>query len=43
MSFADVLEKWGAKPVTPMEVYTDIFHLGKGMIQVKNLLLLPVV
>lgn len=36
MSFADVLEKWGAKPVTPMEVYTDIFHLGEGMIQVKN-------
>lgn len=31
-----VLEKWGAKPVTPMEVYTDIFHLGEGLIQSKN-------
>ena len=31
-----VLEKWGAKPVTPIEVYTDIFHLGEGLIQSKN-------
>lgn len=33
---ASVLERWGAKPVTPMEVYTDIFHLGDGLIQCKN-------
>ena len=32
----EVLKKWGAKPVTPMEVYTDIFHLGEGLIQSKN-------
>ena len=36
MTFENVLEKWGAKSVTPMEVYTDNFHLGEGMIQVKN-------
>ena len=36
MSLADVLQKWGAKPVTPMEVYTDIFRLGEGLIQCKN-------
>ena len=33
---ASVLERWGAKPVTPMEVYTDIFRLGDGLIQCKN-------
>lgn len=36
MSLADVLQKWGAKPVTPMEVYTDIFRVGDGLIQCKN-------
>ena len=29
----DILEKWGAAAVTPMEVYTDIFRLGEGYIQ----------
>lgn len=36
MSFENVLEKWGAKAVNPMEVYTDIFKLGEGLIQCKN-------
>lgn len=29
----DVLSKWGACEVTPMEVYTDVFKLGEGYIQ----------
>lgn len=29
----DVLSKWGAYEVTPMEVYTDVFKLGEGYIQ----------
>ena len=31
--FQDILEEWGGKAVTPMEVYTDIFRLGEGYIQ----------
>lgn len=33
MMLQDVLEKWGGRAVTPMEVYTDIFRLGEGYIQ----------
>ena len=33
MVFEDVLRKWAAYEVTPMEVYTDIFKLGEGYIQ----------
>lgn len=29
----DILSKWGAYEVTPMEVYTDVFKLGEGWIQ----------
>lgn len=29
----DVLTKWGAQEVTPMEIYSDIFKLGEGYIQ----------
>lgn len=29
----DVLAKWGAFEVNPMEVYTDMFRLGEGYIQ----------
>lgn len=29
----DILTEWGAYEVTPMEVYTDMFHLGEGLIQ----------
>lgn len=29
----DVLRKWAAYEVTPMEAYTDIFRLGEGFIQ----------
>lgn len=29
----DILVKWGAHEVTPMECYTDIFKLGQGYIQ----------
>lgn len=29
----DVLRKWGGEEVTPLEVYTDIFHLGKNELQ----------
>ena len=32
----DVLIKWGGKEVTPMEVYTDMFHLGDNEIQRKG-------
>ena len=32
----DVIEKWGGKEVTPLEVYTDIFKLGEGYIQRYN-------
>lgn len=32
----DVLEKWGAREVSPMEVYTDIFKLGEGYLQRSN-------
>lgn len=31
--FEDVLRKWGATEVTAMDVYTDIFQLGSGLIQ----------
>ena len=31
--FEDVLKDWGAEEVTAMEVYTDIFRLGEGLIQ----------
>lgn len=31
--FQDVLAKWGAFPVTPLDAYTDIFKLGEGYIQ----------
>lgn len=31
--FQDVLAKWGAVPVTPLDAYTDIFKLGEGYIQ----------
>lgn len=30
---SDILTEWGAKEVTPMEVYTDMFKLGEGYIQ----------
>ena len=33
MSLQAVLESWGAKEVSPMEVYTDIFRLGTNTIQ----------
>ena len=29
----DVLKEWGAREVSAMEVYSDIFHLGSGQIQ----------
>ena len=29
----DIIKKWGGLEVSPMEVYTDIFHLGEGAIQ----------
>lgn len=29
----DILAKWGAYEVTPMECYTDVFKLGQGYIQ----------
>lgn len=29
----DILEQWNGTPVTPMEVYTDIFHLGENYLQ----------
>lgn len=29
----DVLNKWGAVEVAPIELYTDVFHLGEGMLQ----------
>lgn len=32
----DILQKWGAIEVTPMDVYKDIFHLGYNEIQCKN-------
>ena len=32
----DIIEKWGGKEVTPIEVYTDIFKLGEGYIQKYN-------
>ena len=32
----DVLIKWGGREVTPMEVYTDMFHLGDNEIQKKG-------
>jgi hypothetical protein len=32
----DIIEKWGGKEVTPIEVYTDIFKLGSGYIQKYN-------
>lgn len=32
----EVLEEWGFAEVTPMEVYSDIFHLGEGLIQCEN-------
>ena len=28
-----VLNKWGAEEVSAMEIYSDIFHLGEGLIQ----------
>ena len=31
--FADVLKEWGASEVTAMDVYSDMFHLGEGLIQ----------
>ena len=32
----DVIKKWGGSAVTAMQVYTDIFRLGTGCIQLKN-------
>lgn len=32
----DVLKKWGGVEVSPIEVYTDIFHLGNNEIQKKG-------
>ena len=32
----DVLRKWGGKEVSPMDVYTDMFHLGENQIQRKG-------
>ncbi len=34
--FEDVLTKYGGIEVTAMELYTDIFHLGEGLIQTEN-------
>ena len=31
--FEDVLKEWGAEEVGAMEVYSDMFHLGEGLIQ----------
>ena len=31
--FEDVLKEWGASEVTAMDVYSDMFHLGEGLIQ----------
>ena len=30
---ADVLTSWGAVEVSAMEVYSDIFKLGEGLLQ----------
>lgn len=30
---SDILTAWGATEVSPMEVYTDIFRLGEGLLQ----------
>lgn len=29
----DVLKEYGCSPAEPMDVYTDLFHLGEGMIE----------
>ncbi|MGM9582390.1 MAG: hypothetical protein ACI3WU_01555, partial [Phascolarctobacterium sp.] len=35
-TLSEVLEEWGFAEVMPMEVYSDIFHLGEGLIQCEN-------
>lgn len=32
----DILSSWGALPVSPMDVYTDVFKLGDGYIQTSD-------
>lgn len=32
----DVIEKWGGAAEAPMDLYTDVFHLGEHFIQVEN-------
>ena len=32
----DIIRQYGGVEVEPMEVYSDIFHLGEGLIQKKN-------
>ena len=32
----EIIEQYGGKPVTPLEVYSDIFKLGEGYIQKYN-------
>ena len=32
----DILKKWGGQSVTPLELYTKMFHLGEGELQKKN-------
>lgn len=32
----DVIEKWGGKEVSAMDVYSDIFRFGEGYIQTEN-------
>ena len=30
---SDVLERWGGREVSALDLYTDIFHLGEGVLQ----------
>lgn len=33
---SEVIEKWGGVPEVPMDLYTDLFHLGEGFIQAEG-------
>lgn len=30
---SEIISKWGGRPETPLEMYTDVFHLGEGFLQ----------
>ena len=32
----EIIEKWGGHEVSAMQVYTDLFGLGEGLIQRRN-------